>query len=410
MTKKNCQMRYFRIHFLALAAALILAGCHSHSHEHGNDDDNDNVNTNANVNANVDIDGHHHGHAHEHAHQPVGSVVFSHEMQAGCDFAVSPVQRHPLGNVIHAVAQVQQAPGDETVLAAHVPGIVRLTQHTLTEGCGMTAGQALCTIDASATVGENLTMRQQQAEAEATRARAELKRLETLRRDKLVLESEVREARAAAEKAEAELKAVTQGLKGGRQTVSAPRAGFLKQMMVSDGQFVETGQALAVITSQRTLQLKAEIPLRYAADLPHIADAVIDGRSLAEDLQGRLLSYGRQVSEQNPRLPVTFEVANTGSLIPGSFVDINIVTRSEEKKLCVPASAIIEHLGLHFVFVRHTAEVFVKRQVQTGSTDGRLTEIKSGLTDKEQVVSRGAMLVLMQQSAGNMDPEAGHHH
>ena len=224
------------------------------------------------------------------------------------------------------------------------------------------------------------------------------------------MESEVREARAAFEKAEAELKALSKGLSDGRQAVVTPRSGFLKQLMASDGQYVETGQTIAVITTQRTLQLKAEVPMSRYADLPFICDAVVNGHSLVEDMQGRLLSYGRQVSEQNPRIPVTFEVPNTGNLVPGSFVDINIITRSEADRLCVPATAILEQLGQHFVYVQQTPELFEKRQVECGVTDGRFTEIKSGLTDNEQIVSRGAMMVMMQQAAGNADPEAGHHH
>lgn len=380
-------MQHPRIHLLAMAAALFLTGCHSHSHDHDHD----------------------HEHEHEH-HHIAGGVEFPKAMQEGIDFAVSAVEHRPLGNIIPAVAQVQQAPGDETVLSARVAGIVRLSSPTLTEGCELASGQTVCSIDASATTSDNLAMRQQQARAEASRAKAELDRLEVLRQDKLALESEVREARAAAEKAEAELRALSKGLSGGSQSVGTSRGGFLKQLMVADGQYVEAGQAIAIVTTQRTLQLKAEVPVSRQADLPLICDAVIGGRSLVDDLQGRLLSYGRQVSEQNPRIPVTFEVANTGSLIPGSFVDVNIVTRSEENKLCVPASAIIEQMGLHFVFVQAEPELFAKRQVECGVTDGRYTEIKRGLDDKDRVVSRGAMLVLMQQAAGSADPEAGHHH
>ncbi len=364
------------------AAALLLAGCHNHSHEEGHQ-------------------------AEPHA---VSGVTFTQEMQQSIDFAVSPTEHRRLGNVIPTVAQVQQAPGNETILSTHVAGIIHLSSLPLTDGSELTSGQTLCTVDASATTSDNLSMRQQQALAEAKRAKAELERLEQLRLDKLSLESEVREARAAVEKAEAELKALSKGLSGGRQAIVTPRSGFLKQLMVSDGQYVETGQTIAVITTQRTLQLKAEVPMSRHADLPFIYDAVVNGRSLMEDMQGRLLSYGRQVSEQNPRIPVTFEVANTGSLVPGSFVDINIITRSEENKLCVPAKAILEQLGQHFVYVQLAPELFEKRQVECGVTDGRFTEIKRGLSDNEQIVSRGAMMVMMQQAAGSAAPEAGHHH
>ncbi len=57
-----------------------------------------------------------------------------------------------------------------------------------------------------------------------------------------------------------------------------------------------------------------------------------------------------------------------------------------------------------------TPELFEKREVKTGITDGIKTEILSGLSTHERIVTKGAFLVKLAQSSGALDPHAGHVH
>lgn len=347
--------------------------------------------------------------AQQHQAKSASGVSFTKEMSWGVDFGTSQAEMLPIGNVIKTVAQVQPTLGDETVISAKTDGIVRLAQDRLTEGMTVRSGMPICSIDASQTAAGNLMARQQQANAELKRAEAELARLESLRQDKLALESEVQNARAAYESANATVVALQKGFGQGTQNVTSTRSGFLKRLMVKNGQYVSTGDIVAVVGESRTLQLKAEVPASAYADLSKISGASINGRSLA-DLGGRLLSYGRQTSVENPLIPVTFEVNNQLDLVPGTFVDMYITTSSSDSRLCVLREAIVEEMGNTFVYVQLTPEFFEKRQVRTGVTDGIHTEIIHGITPDDRVVSHGTMLVKMQQAAGGVDAESGHSH
>lgn len=367
---------------------------------------------------------HNHGikEGHEHEEENPFAVHFDKEMQKKVDFSIAKVEKRNIGSIIETVAQVQASSLDETIICAKTDGMVSLKNRALAVGSTINTGQAICTINASATTNNNLSAQQQQAQAEYQRAKAEYKRLQSLREEQLALESDVANAKAAMESALAQVKALQNGFAGGYQNVTATTSGYLKQLLVKDGQFIQAGQEIAIITKTQTLQLKAEVPVSYFSILKDIYDANIILPSSCEEydhdsktinllsLGGKMLGYGHQTSTSSPLVPITFEIKNIINLVPGTLVNMFIKTKSTEEKLCVPSVSIIEEMGNWFVYVQTSEEHFEKRQVEIGANDGQYTEIRSGLTTAEKVVAHGAMLVKLQQAAGNVDPEAGHSH
>ena len=101
---------------------------------------------------------------------------------------------------------------------------------------------------------------------------------------------------------------------------------------------------------------------------------------------------------------------NVSDLVPGTFVNMYITTRSAEKKLCIESTALLEEMGNYFVFVQAKPDTYVKKQVEIGVSDGIKTEIKRGLREGETVVTRGAVMIKLQQATGNVDPHSGHQH
>jgi multidrug efflux pump subunit AcrA (membrane-fusion protein) len=97
-------------------------------------------------------------------------------------------------------------------------------------------------------------------------------------------------------------------------------------------------------------------------------------------------------------------------LLSGSFVELFIKTQTAAQAVTIPNGAIIEEMGNHFVFVQLHPELFEKRAVKTGVTDGIRIEIREGIEAGERVVSKGAILVKLAQASGALDPHAGHVH
>lgn len=129
-----------------------------------------------------------------------------------------------------------------------------------------------------------------------------------------------------------------------------------------------------------------------------------------DDLNGRLVSYGKSVETNRPLLPVVFSVNNSAELLPGSFVEMYIVTRGGQPVITVPNVSLVEEMGNYFVYVQLTLEYFEKREVKIGQTDGERTEILAGLNESERVVAKGAVLVKLTQATGTLDAHSGHVH
>jgi multidrug efflux pump subunit AcrA (membrane-fusion protein) len=128
------------------------------------------------------------------------------------------------------------------------------------------------------------------------------------------------------------------------------------------------------------------------------------------EFNGSLVSYAKSTDLDCPMVPVTFRVRNQGNLLSGSFVTLYITTRSDRQALVISNQGIVEEMGNYFVFVQLTPESFEKRLVTLGATDGRCTEILSGVKEGERVVTRGASMVRLAQNGAALDPHAGHVH
>ncbi len=170
-----------------------------------------------------------------------------------------------------------------------------------------------------------------------------------------------------------------------------------------------------VVSQNRNLFLKAELQPRFFDVLNNITSANIrllnSNRTYTlEELNGKVLSYGKTADINNPLIPVTFQINNRAGLLAGSFVEMFIKTQTNAQALTVPNEAIIEEMGNHFVFVQLTPELFEKMPVKKGVTDGIYTEITEGITAGNRIVSKGAILVKLAQASGALDAHAGHAH
>ncbi|MDV7399003.1 hypothetical protein RZS08_46775, partial [Arthrospira platensis SPKY1] len=106
-----------------------------------------------------------------------------------------------------------------------------------------------------------------------------------------------------------------------------------------------------------------------------------DNRSFSlEQLNGKVLSYGKAANSDNYLIPVTLQVENNGSFVSGNFVEIYLKSFSNNLALVIPTTSLLEEQGSFFVWVQVNPELFEKREVLIGGTDGINTEIKKGIT------------------------------
>lgn len=343
------------------------------------------------------------------------AIQFTKEQSWKVDFATEEVRKMPFGQLIRTVGQLKPTPADEQVVAARTGGIVLFPGSDLVEGKTVAAGQTLFSIDGSGLADNNLSVRFDEARNEYERARAEYERKQDLAKDQIISQRELLNAKTEMENARSAFENLQRNFSAGKQVVSSPIGGFIAAVLVRNGQYVDAGQPVLRVTRNGRLFVKAELRPKYAEELNRIAAVTFRqlGRDLAytlEELNGRVVSVGKVTSEENPLLPVMFEIDNRPGLIPGSLVELHILTATVDEVVTVADDAIVEEMGSHFVYVQLTPELFEKRPVRLGRTDRLRTEIIAGVSPGERVVSKGAMLVKLSQVAGAIDAHSGHAH
>lgn len=345
----------------------------------------------------------------------INSAVFTKEQSWKVDFATEEVQKEPFGEIIRTIGQIQPSLGDERIITAKTGGIVLFPGDNVVEGKAIGAGQTLFTIDGSGMADNNLSVRFSEAQNEFNRAKAEYERKAELAKDRIVSQSELLRAKTELDNAQANYNNLQRNFSAGKQTESSPIGGFITSVMVRNGEYAEAGQSVMTVSQNKNLFVKAELRPRYFDKLNTISTVTFrllqnKATYTLDELGGRVVSFGKSADINNPLLPVVFQIDNRAGFVSGSFIEMFIKTQAQTEVLTVTNEAIVEEMGNYFVYVQHTPELFEKRPVKTGDTDGIRTEIIEGVSQGERVVGKGAILVKLAQSAGAIDPHAGHVH
>ncbi|HQB36974.1 MAG TPA: efflux RND transporter periplasmic adaptor subunit [Bacteroidales bacterium] len=343
------------------------------------------------------------------------TYVFTKEQSWKIDFSTAYPEKKPFGQVIKTTAQVQSDQGDEMLVTAKTGGVISLSGKTITEGIKVSEGQPLLTIKGSGLAENNSSVRYAEARNNFEKAKSDYERTNVLAADKIVSEKQLLEARTLYENTKSVFDNLNQDFNASGQAVTSPMTGFIKQLYVKNGQYAEAGQPVILISQNKSLLLRAEVQQKYAKYLYSIYDANIrtieDNRTYTlEELNGRFLSTGKTTTPDSYMIPITLQINNAGSFIPGSFVELYLKTLTNSQALIVPNSAILEEQGAFFVFVQLTPEIFEKREIKTGVTDGIYTEIIRGLSDNERIVTSGAIFIKLAQATGTLDAHSGHVH
>jgi RND family efflux transporter MFP subunit len=208
--------------------------------------------------------------------------------------------------------------------------------------------------------------------------------------------------------------AVSKNYSASGQKVTTNSNGFLKNILVSEGQYVEPGMPLALVSKNKKIVLQANVSQKHFQKLPSISAAnfkIISDETVfnTEEMNGKVISFGKSTSENTSYIPISFEIDNVGNIIPGSVAEVFLKSTAIPDALVIPTSALMEELGNFFVFVQTGGETFEKREIKLGGNDGKYVQVLSGVKEGERVVTRGAYAIKLASASGAI-PEHGHSH
>lgn len=356
----------------------------------------------------------------EHAAEDIvvsetNATVFTKEQSWKIDFATEHPNVEPFGQVIKTTAQVESAQGDEILISAKTNGVVMLSADDVVEGKKVTNGQIIFSISGSGLANNNPSTQYAEAKNNYEKTKSDYERLKGLADDKIVSEKDFLNAKNLYDNAKVAYDNLNKNFNAFGQKVTSSMNGYVKQIFVQNGQYVEAGQPIVSISQNKTLLLKAEVQQKYAPVLGLINSANIrtlhDNQTYTlEQLKGKMLSFGRNTNKDNYLIPISLQIDNKGAFVSGGFVELYLKTQSSTQALTIPNAALLEEQGIFYVFVQVHPELFEKREVKVGVTDGLKTEITKGVTAQERVVTTGAILVKLAQATGTLDAHSGHNH
>lgn len=341
-------------------------------------------------------------------------IVYLKEQAWKIEFANTEVKKQSFTEIIKTTGQILPAQGDEVVITAKSSGIITFGNNKKLIGSAINSGETLLTISGKGLIENNLDARYSLAKSNYEKAKKDFERAKELVKDNIISQKEFHERQLNYENAKTTFNNIANSYTSGGQKVKSPIKGYIKNILVSEGQYIEIGQPIASVSQNRKLILQAEVPQKYFSKLSSISSANFktaydDNVYSTDSLNGKLISYGKNTNNSAYHIPVNFEIDNKGDIIPGSFIEVFLKTNMLKDILVIPYSALIEEQGNYYAYVQTSGEGFQKRELNLGVNDGIYVQVLSGVKENERVVTKGAYQIKLATMSGKM-PAHGHEH
>lgn len=359
-----------------------------------------------------------HGHDDRHADASAGpaapaeprAVAMSDAQMKANGIALDTAGPAAIRELLHLPAQVVVDAERSVALAAPAAGIVRSV--LVAQGAAVRQGQALVTLQSPAAA-------QWRADAASARQRLQLART-THAREKMLWEERIsarqdldaaaaalEEARIADSAARQRLQALGIGTEDGvtsTVTVRAPLAGIVVEKPAVAGQAVDETRPLLTIADLSRVWVEAAVPADSLGQVTTSMAARVSAGALPEAIAGSVAYVGPVLGETTRMATARIALPNPGlRLRPGMLASVDLMGAQTQAPVTVAVDAIQTLHERNVVFVR-TAHGFEARDVVTGRSDGRRTEIVEGLAAGTAYASAGSFL--LKAELGKF--EAGH--
>ena len=214
--------------------------------------------------------------------------------------------------------------------------------------------------------------------------------------DQALADQRVAQARVA----QAEAALTSANLDLGYANVTAPVSGMISLSQINVGNLVNPGTELATITPLDPLEVRFQLPQRYAFELrrqlgeggeasditAHLTVPGLSGGSGSE-LEGQLNYLGSRVDGGTSTVQASASFANPdGAVLPGQFVRVRLEGLKRFNVIAVPEIAVTQGLMGPRVFVLDEESKARERTVQLGDVAGPWQIIVDGLEEGERVI------------------------
>lgn len=270
--------------------------------------------------------------------------------------------------------------------------------NNLVQGSAVKKGDVLFEIRGGILTDENYDLKFREIKLEFEKNNKNYERASELIKDRIISEKEFLEIKTNFKNAESRYHVYLENRNQNGQKVLSKTTGYIHQIYVSEGEYINAGEKLATVFTRNKLILQADVPQNHFNKLSTFTSASFTTSYSnkvyrSEALNGKLLAYGRSTDESSFFTPVSFEIDYHADLFPGSFVEINLMGKPFSGAIVVPKTALMEEQGKIYVFLHHEDGDYEKRYVELGADDGEFVHIPAGLEENQMIVVAGAYQV-----------------
>lgn len=337
------------------------------------------------------------------------TVHVSAAAQARAGIVLRPVQERTFGDQIRVLGQAVRSPGATTTVKSILEG--RLERLLVAPGDSVKRGQPLIELHShmlhelqGRLLRDSEALRLAEARLEAGRQLLEVEGISQVELD--TRQHEALAARLAMKNGEAELRDLGYSDADIQQllkttdlhpvlTLRAPTAGVVLEVAVQQFAWVQAYDPLVVLGDPESLELELQLPPDEATGVGRgdLVEFVPVGRPEAWGL-AKVVTRVPQVDATTRTVMVRAQITHgSENLLPGVFVEGNLIRGAASQAPSVPESAVIRMGSSDYVFVRVDAETFEARPVSVGRFNGTRYEIREGLKLGEEVAVQGVFLL-----------------
>jgi membrane fusion protein, multidrug efflux system len=255
-------------------------------------------------------------------------------------------------------------------------------------GSPVRRGQMLALIDTT-----ELYQTRQQAAATAQNARLTYRRTKDLFDQKLVAAQDLENAEAAMKVADATLDVATTRLDYAR--ITAPFSGTITRKFLDPGAVV-SALSSTLFTLMDLDKMKIIINV-LEQDIPHVtmglgATVTVDAFP-GKTFTGSVSKFSQAVDLATRTMAVEVDIPNPDHLLrPGMFATVTLTVGKRDDALTLPTQAFLKDDQGLYVFVARS-DTARRVAIKPGSEQSSRTEILSGLTGSEDVITTGQQFV-----------------
>jgi len=172
--------------------------------------------------------------------------------------------------------------------------------------------------------------------------------------------------------------------------IVAPFQGEVVRKYLDAGALVSSSTPIVNLVHTMTLKIVANVLERDIPLLKPGMRAKIQAEAYPEKVfEGRVARVNIGLELSTRTLQAEIEIPNSDRLLkPGMFARIEVVLLEKPEVLAIPSNAVILDQGERFVYVVEGNKA-ARRPIVTGIEQERFVEIKEGLKEGDQVVTRG---------------------